>query len=170
MKKGNKKLFLEDEEKLQEMLKLRKSGWSYHTLAKKYGCDHSSIIYQCQKNGVFNNNIQTTRIVSEVKKKEIKNNFPDWTEEQKNEAIRMRTEGIVVRIIAEKIGKTIHQVNRFFSRINLPATTTYVERAKIKKEKDLWSDDGMGERVCLGKSYEKYLEDEKERKEKGKVL
>src|SRR3990167_3640159 len=103
MKKGNKKLFLEDEEKLQEMLKLRKSGWSYHTLAKKYGCDHSSIIYQCQKNGVFNNNIQTTRIVSEVKKKEIKNTFPDWTEEQKNEAIRMRTEGIVVRIIAGEI-------------------------------------------------------------------
>src|SRR3990167_10071097 len=124
MKKGDKKLFL-DEEKLQEMFKLRKGGWSYNALAKKYRCDHTSIIYQCQKNGVFNNNIQITRIVSEVKKKEIiKNNFPDWTEEQKNKAIRMRTEGVFVRIIAGKIGKTIHMVNRFFSAINLPATTT----------------------------------------------
>ena len=165
MKKGNKKLFLEDEEKLQEMLELRKSGWSYHALAKKYGCDHSSIIYQCQKNGVFNNNIQTTRIVSEVKKKEIlKNNFPDWTEEQKNEAIRMRTEGIVVRIIAGKIGKTIHQVNRFFNRINLPATTTPSERASVIKEKFLWKDDGMGEKICVGKSYKEYLEEDKKRK------
>src|SRR3990167_2647226 len=168
MKKGNKKLFLEEEGKLQEMLELRKGGWSYNALAKKYGCDHSSIIYQCQKNGVFNNNIQTTRIVSEVKKEIIKNNFPNWTEEQTDEAIRMRMEGIFVRIIAGKIGKTIHTVNRFFNRIRLPATTTPSQRASVIKEKCLWQDDGMGERVYLGKSYKEYFEEDKRKEDKRK--
>src|SRR3990167_8531781 len=164
MKKGNKKLFLEDEKKLQEMFKLRERGWSYNALAKKYGCDHTSIIYQCQKNSIFNNNnnIQTTRSILEVKKKEIiKNNFPNWTEEQKNEAIRMRTEGIFVRIIAGKIGKTIHMVNGFFNKTNLPAITTPSQRASVIKEETLWRDDGMGEKICLGKFYKEYLKDEK---------
>ena len=167
MKKGNKKLFLEDEKKLQEMFKLRERGWSYNALAKKYGCDHTSIIYQCQKNSIFNNNnnIQTTRGVLEVKKKEtIKDNFPNWTEEQKNEAIRMRTEGIFVRIIAEKTGKTIHMVNRFFNKINLPAITTPSQRASVIKEETLWRDDGSGEKICSGKFYKEYLKDEKKKK------
>src|SRR3990167_7592683 len=161
MRKGDKKLFLE-EGKLQEMFKLRERGWSYNALAKKYGCDHTSIIHQCQKNSIFNNNIQIIRSNSEVKKKKIiKDNFPNWTEEQKNEAIRMRTEGIFVRTIARKIGKTIHTVNRFFNKINLPAATTSSQRASVIKEETLWRDDGSGEKICSGKFYKEYLKDEK---------
>ena len=167
MRKGDKKVFLNDEKKLQEMFKLREKGWSYNALAKKYGCNHTSILYRCQKNSIFNNNIQIIRSNSEVKKKKIiKDNFPDWTEEQKNEAIRMRTEGIFVRIIAGKIGKTIHMVNGFFNKTNLPAITTPSQRASVIKEETLWRDDGSGEKICSGKFYKEYLKDEKKRNSK----
>ena len=164
MRENDKKIF-ENKILLYEMFDLRKKGWSYIALGRKFNCDHTSIIYQCQKN-----NIQKIIYpIKKVQKKEIKkNNFPGWTEEQKKEAIRMRTEGIFVRIIAEKIGKTTSRINRFFMKINLPASTSYQQRASmirtkvIKKEELLWrEDDGTtGEKICEGKSYKEYLEDE----------
>lgn len=37
---------------LEEMLCLRKQGWSYNRLGLKYDRDHTTIIYWCQKMGV----------------------------------------------------------------------------------------------------------------------
>src|SRR3990167_6884614 len=162
MKKGNKKLFL-DEEKLQEMLELRKGGWSYNALAKKYGCDHTSIIYQCQKHKIKNQFKMQILNIKDLSKK-IKN---DWTEDEKNKAIEMRKNGVFTRIIAGKIGKTIHRVNRFFSAINLPATTTPSQRARVIKEKCLWQEDETGEKVCLGKNYKEYLKEDKKKEKRG---
>lgn len=51
MRAGYKKIF-NDEKKLQEMLDLRSQGWSFPKLGARYGCDHSSIIYQVKKHGV----------------------------------------------------------------------------------------------------------------------
>ena len=48
MRTGDKRIF-DDEKLLKEMLELRSAGWSYLKLAKKYNCDHTSILYQCKK-------------------------------------------------------------------------------------------------------------------------
>lgn len=41
-----------DEEKLRQMLNLRRVGWSFHALAEKYNCHVDSIKYQCGKHEV----------------------------------------------------------------------------------------------------------------------
>jgi len=38
-----------DPKKLLEMLRLRRKGWNYPKLAKKYSVNHASIMYQCNK-------------------------------------------------------------------------------------------------------------------------
>lgn len=37
---------------LNEMLALRKEGWSYAAIGIKYDRDHSTIVYWCQKSGI----------------------------------------------------------------------------------------------------------------------
>lgn len=41
-----------DNKKLQEMLTLRKKGWSATRLANKYKVDHTTILYHCEKQAV----------------------------------------------------------------------------------------------------------------------
>lgn len=38
-----------DKGNLEEMLSLRRKGWTYHSLAFLYGVDHSSIYHECKK-------------------------------------------------------------------------------------------------------------------------
>lgn len=38
---------------LEEMFELRRKGWSYKSLGKKYGRDHSTIVHHCLKNEVY---------------------------------------------------------------------------------------------------------------------
>lgn len=44
-----KVLTTKNKQLLEEMLQLRRDGWSYRKLAKKYGLDHTSIMYHCHK-------------------------------------------------------------------------------------------------------------------------
>lgn len=37
---------------LEEMLGLRKLGWSLTALARRYACDHTTIIYHCDRHNV----------------------------------------------------------------------------------------------------------------------
>jgi len=53
MRKPFKKVFFNNPELLEEMRMLRKEGWSYPRLARRYKVDHSSIIYQIQKAGIL---------------------------------------------------------------------------------------------------------------------
>lgn len=48
MKLGGKRIF-KDIAKLQEMLLLRSKGWSSPRLAKKFNCDHTTILYHCYR-------------------------------------------------------------------------------------------------------------------------
>lgn len=52
MTKGKSQIF-KDPNKLQEMFTLRKAGWSSTLLSKKYGCDHTTILYECRKYGIY---------------------------------------------------------------------------------------------------------------------
>ncbi len=49
MRLGDKRIFRNYPEKIKEMVKLRNSGWSWLKLAKKYECDHTSLIYQYRR-------------------------------------------------------------------------------------------------------------------------
>lgn len=40
------------EEEINELISLRKKGWTYQSLAFIYGVDHSSIYHLCKKYGV----------------------------------------------------------------------------------------------------------------------
>lgn len=42
-----------DKDKLIEMLALRRSGWTFESLAELYSCDRSSLRYQCRKYQIF---------------------------------------------------------------------------------------------------------------------
>lgn len=44
------------EKELNEMIALRKRGWTYQSLAFIYGVDHSSIYHLCKKYGVLRGN------------------------------------------------------------------------------------------------------------------
>ena|SRR3990167_6561985 len=48
MRESYKKIFY-NLEKLNEMIELRKKGWSYLQLANRFNVDHTSIIYQWSK-------------------------------------------------------------------------------------------------------------------------
>lgn len=48
MRKGDKKIF-NTQETINDIISLREKGWTYPKIAKKYNCDHTSIIYQIQK-------------------------------------------------------------------------------------------------------------------------
>lgn len=43
------KLFKNNPEMLEEMLTYHVGGYGHHQLGRKYGCDHSSIHFQCKK-------------------------------------------------------------------------------------------------------------------------
>lgn len=49
MIKGQKLIF-KNPEILNEMLELRKQGWSTLELGKKYNCNHTTVMYQIMKN------------------------------------------------------------------------------------------------------------------------
>ncbi len=57
-----------NKDKLQEMLFLQSQGWSYLKLAKRFNCDHTSILYQVKKHG---SNEQTifTKIIRRIYRK-----------------------------------------------------------------------------------------------------
>ena|ERR1035437_2577282 len=48
-----KKVFLQNHDKLLQLLSLRLSGWTFTSLAEFYHCDRSSLRYQCRKYQVF---------------------------------------------------------------------------------------------------------------------
>ena len=37
---------------LEEMFELRRAGWSYSALGRKYGKDHTTILFHCEKHNV----------------------------------------------------------------------------------------------------------------------
>lgn len=37
---------------IEEMFSLRRAGWSYSALGRKYGKDHTTIMYHCNEHGV----------------------------------------------------------------------------------------------------------------------
>lgn len=45
--------FVQDKNKLIEMLILRRAGWTFVALAHRYHCDRSSLRYHCRKYQVF---------------------------------------------------------------------------------------------------------------------
>ena len=51
-REGYKKVFQNNPKLLQEMLDLRRQGWSFPKLGEKYGIDHSSVIWQVRKHGI----------------------------------------------------------------------------------------------------------------------
>ncbi len=50
MRKGDKRIFFNQPKKLREMLSLREQGWSLLKLGRKYGVNHTTILYQIRKN------------------------------------------------------------------------------------------------------------------------
>lgn len=52
MTKRYEKFFQRNVHNLQEMLTLYEDGWSSVALGRKYGCDHTSILYQVKKHGI----------------------------------------------------------------------------------------------------------------------
>ena len=47
---------------LKECFELRRQGWSYSQLAKKFGKNHSTILYHCLRNGVYKNGYRGNKI------------------------------------------------------------------------------------------------------------
>ena len=95
-----KKVF-RNEKVLKEMLELRSKGWSYPALAARYGCDHSSIIWQVKKHGVEplvpveriwinKKGIRIKRIYETVKKPQVNISI---TEEDEKKGARKMNQG-----------------------------------------------------------------------------
>ena len=79
-----------DKVTLEEMLSLRKQGWSYNRLGLKYDRDHTTIIYWCQKMGVSpatHDKIKISRAVITMKQKTIVQSVisPKYKEDKINE-------------------------------------------------------------------------------------
>jgi len=47
---------------LKECFELRRQGWSYHQLAKKFGKNHATILFHCHKHGVSKNGYRGNKI------------------------------------------------------------------------------------------------------------
>ena len=47
---------------LKACFALRRQGWSYHQLAKKFGKNHTTIIFHCHKHGVSKNGYRGNKI------------------------------------------------------------------------------------------------------------
>ena len=52
MKRLNARFFLKNPDKYQEMLDLIAQGFSYLSIGRKFGLDHTTIIYHARMNGV----------------------------------------------------------------------------------------------------------------------
>jgi hypothetical protein len=78
-----------DKKKLEEMLNLRKAGWTYQSLAMIYGVDHSSIYGQCKKYGIpkspvnINLNISSILVLLEIRSKPAKS-YSDYLVEERH--------------------------------------------------------------------------------------
>jgi len=103
-----------DEEKLKEMLKLRKQGWFYEELAEKYKVHHSSIIDQCQKAELptFNHK-QTEKRRQQLRRSEERINL------RKRRRIRIKAElkrKLISRLPKEKLSEydkiTARRINK----------------------------------------------------------
>lgn len=72
MRKGDKKLFTKDRNKLYEASKLRRDGWSYTSISIVFDCDRKSLSNQFDKFGIvpLGNDIYTLEsILGKVLKK-----------------------------------------------------------------------------------------------------
>jgi len=69
MKTGQKRIFTP--EKIEEMVALRKQGYSFPLLGKKFNCDHSSVIYQYKKY-LYLEKLEHKRIMGTIRKKNKK--------------------------------------------------------------------------------------------------
>lgn len=54
-------VFTDDPSKKEEMVQLRKAGYSLTDIARKYGVDHTTIIYHCRAAGIKAGDIHTKK-------------------------------------------------------------------------------------------------------------
>lgn len=66
MNRGRGKIF-DDLRRLNEMISARQSGVGPSELARRYGVDHSTIIYHCRRNGVTKENVERVVVTQKVR-------------------------------------------------------------------------------------------------------
>lgn len=103
---------------LTEMLSLRAVGSSYMALGEKYGVDHSSIVYQCQKHGVIASMTQEIIVMKTEPKERMVHVFKPaplidgvWAKDENGEKIN------VGRTYEEYIKIQNDRKNSFINRI-----------------------------------------------------
>src|SRR3990167_8393146 len=92
-----KRVFRNKPELLQEMLDLRKQGWSFPRLGVKYGVDYSSIIYQVKKHG--------DKVKQELLKRKSKKTTKETTKERYRAAHIPQIMKQDIELVIEKINQ-----------------------------------------------------------------
>lgn len=144
----------------EEMLDLRRQGYSYSELARKYGCDHTSIIHQCILAGIA------------------------LTGNIRNQVSSLIKRGISPEEVAERFGISSTVVELYSYRKSLSQANPKLEHiARIppeivepvaKPEKTIltrmdergveWRRIGQDDWVCMGRTEKQYKKDEIERR------
>lgn len=100
-----------DKERLKQMLELANKGWSYVALGKHFGCDHTSILYQCRKNGVLKNLYRKNRKLFFIKRNQF---------------------SIINNRKIYKINRKIYNISNI-SPIDLLSYNNHLEKEKMRK-------------------------------------
>lgn len=127
---------------VQEMLRLRQEGWSYHRLGSKYGRDHSTIMYHCLREGLVG-------IHAQKKAKDIEEMF------------ELRQQGWNYPALAEKFGIRreaifAHCKKNHLTTKELLAAGVVMHKKRPPVYRGLQDD---GEQINPGKSYAEYLQE-----------
>lgn len=133
-------------ETLQEMLRLRRKGWSFTKLGERYNCDHTTIMYHCQKNSTVIEPDNVLKI-------------------HKNAILQKVKDGDSYYSIANDYALMKWQVKEF-SELHGVFSEHYYDkekRGKRDKPKNITTIEGL-EKINQGKMYEDYLQEEEDRK------
>lgn len=165
----------------REMLILRIKGYPYLVLARRYGVDHTTILYHCQYSGIcLKENVREKMFIL----LRVGMSIPDISQ-------KLNILEDVIKFYIEICGS---DESRIFSRrtpwvskksIKLPPILEKIvhqKKHKKKKEEPLltlirtdsrgveWLQDNRGMWICVGKTREKILFDEEEKKKKALEL
>jgi hypothetical protein len=139
-----------DPEVKKEMLDLRRKGYSYMEIARKYSVDHTSILYHCQKAGLTLTEEEKIKLFDLVK----------GGRSSAEVGLRLRVPPTVVEFYCFRYGVGGDKV-LFMSKscLNLPPLnppsgnpTSTVERMKIDSRGVEWFMDAQGTWLCVGKT------------------
>lgn len=157
-----------DPEVKAEMLSLRLQGYSFVELARKYDCDHTSVIHQCQLEGIA--------LKKDTREALFALKDQGFTPEQI--AVQLKLSGTVVEFYCYRYGIRGNQIyGRTYlhlepvaprpPKIHVPVAPQ--PKAILVRMDDRgveWRDDGHGGWICSGMSEKQYKQDLVEKKKR----